>query len=117
MNYLVLLYRDEQKYFARSDEDRQRTAENHRPYIEMLKAKGNYGASARLVAASSATTLRNVDGKVVSTDGPFAEAREQLGGFYLIEAADLDEAVRLVREMPGLQHLPAAEIRPLMPAI
>src|SRR5438128_6885347 len=113
MKYLMLLYRNEQAYFAGSDEERRSRADRHRPYIEMLKAKGHYLGSELLTAASSATTLRTENGKPVVTDGPFAETREQLGGFYLIEAKDLDEALALLKQMPGIERI-TAEVRPVV---
>jgi hypothetical protein len=113
MKYLMVLYRNEQAYWARSDEDWAKTAARHKPYIEMLTAKGHYGGSGLLTAASSATCLRTESGKPVVTDGPFAETREQLGGFYLLEAKDLDEAMALIQQMPGVEHV-TVEVRPLV---
>jgi hypothetical protein len=109
----MMLYRNEQAYWAGSDEERLARAERHRPYIEMLKSKGNYVASELLGASGSATTLRTENGKPVVTDGPFAETREQLGGFYLIEAKDLDEAMALLKQMPGIERI-TAEVRPVV---
>jgi hypothetical protein len=113
MRYLMLLYRNEQAYWARTDAERLATANLHQPYIEMLKAKGHYLGSELLGASGSATTLRTENGKPVVTDGPFAETREQLGGFYLIEAKDLDEALALLKQMPGIERI-AAEVRPIV---
>jgi hypothetical protein len=114
MRYVILLYRNEQAYWASSDPERLARAERHRPYIEMLKAKGHYVHSQLLGAAGSATTLRTENGKPVVTDGPFAEAKEQLGGLYLIEAKDLDEALGLLKQMPGIERI-TAEVRPIVP--
>ena len=113
MRYLMLLYRNEQAYWAGTDEERLARAEKHRPYIELLKAKGHYIASELLGASGSGTTLRHESGKLVVTDGPFAETREQLGGFYLIEAKDLDEALALLKQMPGIERI-TAEVRPVV---
>jgi len=113
MKYLMALYRNEAAYWARTDAERKAAVEKHWPYIEMLKAKGAYVASELLAAAGSATTLRTESGKVVVTDGPFAETREQLGGFYLLEAKDLDEALALIKQMPGFERL-TVEVRPII---
>ncbi len=109
----MLLYRNEQAYWARTDTERAESALRHKPYIEMLTAKGHYVSSALLGAAGSSTTLRTESGKPVVTDGPFAETREQLGGFYVLEAKDLDEALALIRQMPGIERI-AVEVRPLV---
>ena len=72
-----------------------------------------YVARERRFPTTSATTLRARGGKVVQTDGPFAETREQLGGYYLVEVADLDEALRWARDCPGV-HDGCVEVRPLL---
>jgi hypothetical protein len=110
----MLLYRNEQAYWARTDEERAASIAKHYPYMDSLREKGAFGGSGLLTASSSATTLRMENGKPVVTDGPFAETREQLGGFYLLEAKDLDEAMALIKQMPGIERV-TVEVRPLIP--
>ena len=78
-----------------------------------LKAKGQYLAAAPLQPVATATSVRVRDGRRLVTDGPFAETREQLGGFYLIEAKDLDEAVMIAAKIPDARY-GSVEVRPIM---
>jgi hypothetical protein len=113
MKYLMLLYRNEQAYWARTDEERAAQVAKHYPYQDMLRSKGAFLGTGLLAAAGSATTLRMENGKPVVTDGPFAETREMLGGFYLLEAKNLDEAMALIQQMPGIDRV-TVEVRPLV---
>jgi len=115
MQYMMLIYLDEAAAAARSASEIAAAVASHAPYIERLRANQRYASSARLAPARSARVLRASDGKPVVTHGPFAESREQLGGFYLIEAPDLDEAIDIARANPGLQTVATAiEIRPVL---
>jgi hypothetical protein len=114
MRYMMLLYRNEQTWAARTEEDRAKGVAAHQPYIAMLKAQGHYLGSDLLALTGSATTLRTEGGKLVTTDGPFAETREQLGGYYLLEAKDLDEVMKIAAQMPGRERV-TIEIRPVVP--
>jgi len=92
------------------------TAEDERQYPSVAAAMrdaGVYIASARLRPAGSATTLRVRDGETLLTDGPFAEIKEQLGGFFLLQCADLDEALRWAATIPVARH-GSVEVRPVM---
>lgn len=82
-------------------------------YSTDLAAAGKVRGAERLRPASSATTLRLAGGNRLLSDGPFAETKEQLGGFFLVEAANLDEAVEIAGKMPHLQDGGAVEIRPI----
>jgi hypothetical protein len=82
-------------------------------YTQMLKDRGVYLGGEALQPNPTATTVRVKDGKRIVTDGPFIEAKEALGGFYLVEARDLDEAIELAAACPGAQW-GAMEVRPLM---
>ena len=77
------------------------------------KAAGQYIAGEALQPTSTATTVRVRDGKAVTTDGPFAETKEQLGGFYMVEAEDLDVAIALAQKIPGARY-GCVEVRPIM---
>jgi hypothetical protein len=116
MHYMLLFYRNEQANRARSEADVQATMATHLPYIERLRRNQSYVGSGALVSASEARTLRSTGGKPVVTEGPFAESREQLAGYYVLEASDLDQAVALASECPLPPHVVATEIRPI-PAV
>jgi hypothetical protein len=105
---------DEHASTARSAAEIRATAALHAPYIEMLRRNAQYLGSDPLGPARSAQTLRSAGGKPIVTDGPFAESREQLGGFYLIEAHDLDQAIAAAARCPALDTVAVAiEIRPI----
>jgi hypothetical protein len=100
MKYLCLVYHEEAAIDALPDREYDAVVADVRAYREELRRGGHYVYSSPLQPVRTATTVRVHQGKVTVTDGPFAETREQLGGFYLIEAADMDEAVRLAAKMP-----------------
>jgi hypothetical protein len=83
-------------------------------YTAQIQQSGNYIGGEALEPIASATTVRVKNGKTVTTDGPFAETREQLGGYFLVEAKDLDEAISLAARIPGAKH-GSIEVRPIMP--
>jgi len=108
MKYMLLIYGDEQT------EDFDGSAEAFQPWIEYSQAAAEAGvleAGAGLHPTSTATTARVRDGDVLTTDGPFAETREQLGGYYLLDCADLDEALAWARRIPSVRSV---EIRPVL---
>jgi hypothetical protein len=114
MRYMLLIYVDEVASAARSAAEVEAAMALHAPYIERLRRNGQYAGSEALAAARSARTLRSAGGKPVATEGPFAESREQLGGFYLVEAADLDDAIAAAAHCPALTTIGVAiEIRPV----
>jgi len=115
MQYMLLIYLDEQVAAARSPAEVAAAVALHDPYIARLRANRRYVGSGVLQASANARMLRGGDGKPVATQGPFAESREQLGGFYLIEADDLDVAIEVAAECPALQTVAIAiEIRPVV---
>ena len=83
-------------------------------YTAGIRKKGNYIAGEALQPVATATTVRVKNGKTLTTDGPFAETREQLGGFFLVDAKDLDEAIALAAGIPG-SRTGSIEVRPIMP--
>ncbi|HET9345492.1 MAG TPA: YciI family protein [Candidatus Limnocylindrales bacterium] len=83
-------------------------------YTKSLRDSGAFQAGDALQPATTATTIRQQDGRNVTTDGPFAETKEALGGFYIVEARDLDEALRLGAECPGLKYGSSIEVRPVL---
>jgi hypothetical protein len=112
MKYALLIYEDEAIYGPDKAGPRiQEIVGKHMAFNQELGAKRIGGAG--LKATATATTVRTSSGKKTIHDGPFAEAKEQLGGFYLIEAADLDEAIAIAKNVPILRD-GAIEIRPLL---
>ncbi len=114
MKYALLIYEDEAIYGPdKAGPKIQEMVSKHMAFNNGLGAKRLGGAGLKGTAA--ATTVRTANGKKTVHDGPFAEAKEQLGGFYLIEAANLDEAVAIAKQVPVLQD-GAIEIRPVLGA-
>lgn len=91
----------------------QRMMDEYDAYTQRLRDSGAFHAGDALQPVQTATTLREVDGRTVTTDGPFAETKEALGGFYVIEAKDLDEALELAAACPGVRY-GSIEVRPVM---
>jgi hypothetical protein len=111
MEYALLIYGDEKVWASRDEDQTREINERHERFATMLAERDAMRGGKELALASSATTLRHQDDDVSITDGPFAETTEVLGGFYLIEAADLDAAIALAKELPEL----VVEIRPIVP--
>ena len=114
MKYLCLAYYDEKKFDALSKIEMEEIGRKCKPYDEALRESGHLVVTGSLQSARSATTIRPRKGKVSITDGPFAETKEQLGGFYLVEAKDLDEAIKLAGGIPAVRT-GSIEVRPIMP--
>lgn len=112
MKYLCLVYHEEATVDALPADEYDAIVDEVLDFREDLRRSGNYLASSPLQSVRSATTIRVRHGKLSITDGPFAETREQLGGFYLIEARDLNDAIRLAAKMPPAR-LGSIEVRPL----
>ena len=110
MKYMLLVYLDEQ---AMTDEEREHCYVESAQLAQGLNASGLYLDASPLHPVATATSVRMRDGKRVVTDGPFAETREQLGGYYLIEASDLDEAIGVAEKIPPARF-GTIEIRPVM---
>lgn len=110
MKYMLLVYLDEQ---ALSETERQHCYVESAELTQDLNATGHYVSAGPLHPVSTATSVRVRDGKRLVTDGPFAETREQLGGYYIIEAKDLDEAMGIAERIP-VARVGTIEIRPVM---
>jgi hypothetical protein len=113
MKYLCLIYNDEKKTNAIPAGEMQAVIDDCEPYTAGLKDRGQLIAAERLKPTSTATTLRLDGGKLSITDGPFAETKEQLGGFLLIDARDLDEAMSIASRMPPARLGGSVEVRPV----
>jgi hypothetical protein len=116
MKYLLLIHDDEKAFMGLSDTDRQAIYAEYRKFSEDIAASGNYVSGSELQPTSSATSVKVRGGKRLVTDGPFAETREQLGGYYLVEAKDLDEAIGLAARIPSART-GTIEVRPLAPSM
>jgi hypothetical protein len=112
MQYLILLYTNPEHWAAKSEAEIAAVVGEHGRLIEELAAAGKYLGSNALEGQAAATTLRIREGRALVTDGPFAEAREQLGGYYLVEAKDLDDAMAIAARIPDAR-VGGVEIRPV----
>jgi hypothetical protein len=110
MKYMLLIYLDEN---ILSESERQHCYEESTELAYDLKAKGQFVATSPLHPTTMSTSVRVREGRRLVTDGPFAETREQLGGFYLVDAKDLDEAIAIAGRIPGAR-VGTVEIRPVI---
>jgi hypothetical protein len=113
MKYLCLIYDDEKVYETMTKEQGDAFMGEYFAYTEGIKASGHYVAGEALQPVSTATTIRIRNGKMSTTDGPFAETKEQLGGFYLVEAKDLNEAIQVAAKIPSVK-IGSIEVRPIV---
>ncbi len=116
MKYMILTYLDEKAWMSLSEDEQKREMALCAPHVQELIATGKLLGGAPLHATSTATTLRMRDGKRLMTDGPFAETREQLGGYSIIEAEDLDEALAIASKFLFAESKMATslEVRPIV---
>jgi hypothetical protein len=113
MKYAFTIYGDESQRASASDEDRQAMSEAYGAVTQEMNEKGVFVAGEGLYPTQTATTVRVREGDRDVTDGPFAETKEQLGGFYVLDVKDLDEAIEWAAKIPGSQF-GSIEIRPVM---
>ena len=111
MKYMLLTYLDEQAWAALSDAEQQKAMEQGEPVVRDLRSKAQFLGGGPLHPTSTATTVRARGGKSLVTDGPYAETREQLGGYTLIDVRDLDEAIGIAERFLGTSSLCTIEIR------
>lgn len=112
MQYLLMIYQNEAEYAKLDAATAQKNLEEYGAFTQSIIQSGNFKAGDRLQPVSTATTVRIRDGKTMTTDGPFAETREQLGGYYLVEAKDLDAALAIAARIPGARY-GSIEVRPI----
>ncbi len=115
MQYLLLIYDNEANFAGMTKADMGAMLADYGRFTESIKQSGSHLAGHQLQPVATASTVRVRDGKRQVTDGPFAETREQLGGFYLIEAKDLDEALAIAERVPSAKR-GSIEVRPLVGA-
>jgi len=113
MRYLCLIYDDEKKVAAMPESESNAFMGEYFAFTDGIKASGHYLAGEALQPVETATTVRVRNGKVGTTDGPFAETKEQLGGFYMIEARDLNDAIKVAAKIPSAK-IGSVEVRPIV---
>jgi hypothetical protein len=112
MKYILLIHHDEQAFGRLTEAEREALYLEYRAFREQVRASGQLVAGDRLHATSEAKSVRVRDGKRVVTAGPFAETREQLGGYFIVDAKDQDEALDLAARIPGART-GTIEVRPV----
>src|SRR6266851_3984192 len=113
MEYLMLIYAAEGGCTKMTPAEQGALSQEYGQFTQEIVQKGKFVGGNQLKPVSSATTVRVRDGKRVVTDGPFAETKEQLAGYYLVNATDLDEAMALAARIPGARH-GSIEVRPIV---
>jgi hypothetical protein len=113
MKYLCLIYENEKNWETMAPADSEAIMNEYFAFTDGIRRSGHYVAGEALQPTSTATTVKVRNGKVSTTDGPFAETKEQLGGFYMIDAKDLNEAIQVAAKIPSAR-LGAIEIRPVV---
>ena len=112
MKYLCLIYSEEKRIADLPEGDSKKMMGEYNTFTQSIKQSGNLLGAERLQPTHTATTIRSRNGKVSTTDGPFAETKEQLGGFYLIDARDLNDAIQIASKIPGTR-MGSIEVRPI----
>ena len=112
MQYLLMIYRNEAELGKMDGTERKKLTAEYGAFTQSIVQSGHFKAGDGLQPTSTATTVRVRDGKTLTTDGPFAETREQLAGYYLVEAKDLDEAVAIAAKVPSARF-GSIEVRPV----
>ncbi|MGH8203496.1 MAG: YciI family protein [Steroidobacteraceae bacterium] len=113
MQYLCLIYEDEKAWEKLPSAESAKIIGEFNEYTESMKKSGHYAGGNALAPTHTATTVRVRQGKLATTDGPFAETKEQLGGYYLLNARDLNEAIQLAARIPGARF-GSVEVRPVL---
>ena len=115
MQYMLLIYQNEKAWAALTEAERNKAFGEYKQFTTDIKASGHFRAGDALQPIATATSVRVRGGKAQTTDGPFAETREQLGGYYLIEAKDLAEATKIAARIPDARiGNGVVEVRPVM---
>ena len=112
MQYLLMIYRSEAELAKMDPAARQKISAEYGAFTQSIVQSGHFKAGDGLQPTTTATTVRVREGKILTTDGPFAETREQLGGYYLVEAKDLDTALAIAARIPSARY-GSIEVRPI----
>ena len=112
MRYLCLIYDDEKQWANFSQADQEKGMAEYNAFSEGIRKSGHYRAGEALKPTNTATMVRVRNGKISTTDGPYIETKEQLGGFYLIDAKDLNDAIQVASRIPSAKW-GAIEVRPI----
>ena len=112
MQYLLMIYQNEAEYAKMDAATGKKMLEEYGAFTQSIVQSGNFKAADRLQPTTTATTVRVRDGKTLTTDGPFAETHEQLAGYYLVEAKDLDAAMAIAARIPSAR-IGSIEVRPV----
>jgi hypothetical protein len=112
MKYMLLIYHEEQTWDTLTEAERQKIYSEYGKFTQEIMASGHHLGGFELHPVSTATSVRVRNGQELATDGPFAETKEQLGGYYLIEATDLDEAIGIAARIPSAR-MGTIEVRPV----
>lgn len=115
MQYMLMIYDDEKQFAKMPESQRGKMMQAYGEFTQGIVKSGHFRAGSQLQPTSNATTIREKNGKAVTFDGPFAETKEQLGGYYLVECKDLDEAIEIAKRIPSVRTGGAIEVRPLVP--
>ncbi len=113
MKYMLLIYTNETAESQASEAEQEQVMGEYYAFTNEVRERGMYAAGEALHPTSTATTVRVRDGRTLTTDGPFAETKEQLGGFYLLDCKDLDEAIATAAKIPGARY-GCIEVRPVV---
>ncbi|MGM4892949.1 YciI family protein [Tardiphaga sp. 839_C3_N1_4] len=112
MQYLLMIYQNEAEYAKMDAATGKKMLEEYGAFTQSIVQSGNFKAADRLQPTTTATTVQVRDGKMLTTDGPFAETREQLAGYYLVDAKDLDAALAIAARIPSAR-IGSIEVRPI----
>ena len=113
MQYLCLIYEAESLMAQRDEQENQQIMTDYFAFTDSIQSSGHYLGGEALMPTETATTIRIRDGQMTTTDGPFAETKEQLGGFYFIEANSLEDAIEVAARIPSAKY-GSIEVRPVM---
>lgn len=112
MQYLLMIYQNEADEAKKNEADTAALTDEYGVFTQSIIQSGNFKGGDRLHPSSMATTVRVRDGKTLTTDGPFAETREQLAGYYIVDAKDIDAALAIAARIPGAR-IGSIEVRPM----
>ena len=115
MEYMLMIYDDEKMWAKMADAQKGAIMGQYREFTQGIVQSGHFRSGAPLQPTGTATTVREKGGKVLTTDGPYVETKEQLGGYYLVECKDLDEAIGIAARIPSVRFGGAIEVRPVLP--